>query len=121
MLVEYAQRHVYSALQDLRVLQQSMLRLSPGLHIERDRQRIDNLQHRIDQAWQHRMVLSQERLSGLQRRLKGLDPRSTLERGYAIVHRSEGELVRSKTQVSGGDLIIVHVADGEFSAQVKGR
>ena len=121
ILVEYAQRHVHSALQDQRVLHQSLLRLAPGIHIERNRQRVDDLQQRIDQAWQHRMALSLERLSGLQHRLEGLDPRATLSRGYAIVHKGGGELVRSTTQVSTDDLLTVHVADGDFSARVEGR
>ena len=121
ILVGYAQRHVHSALQDLRVLQQSLLRLAPGILIERNRQRVDDLQQRIDQAWQHHTALSLERLSGLQHRLEGLNPRATLDRGYAIVHKGGGELVRSRAQVSSGDLLTVHVADGDFLARVEGR
>ena len=51
-------------------------------------------------------------------RLRALSPKSTLERGYAIVRR-EGELVRSAEAVSPGDPIAVEVADGSFGARVE--
>lgn len=51
-------------------------------------------------------------------RLRALSPRSTLERGYAIVRR-DGELVRSAAAVAAGDAIAVEVADGSFGARVE--
>jgi exodeoxyribonuclease VII large subunit len=51
-------------------------------------------------------------------RLRALSPRSTLERGYAIVRR-DGELVRSSSTVAAGDAIAVEVADGSFGATVE--
>jgi exodeoxyribonuclease VII large subunit len=50
-------------------------------------------------------------------RLRALSPRSTLERGYAIV-RSEAGIVRSATAVSPGERVEVEVADGHFAARV---
>jgi exodeoxyribonuclease VII large subunit len=51
-------------------------------------------------------------------RLRALSPRSTLERGYAIVRR-DGELVRSASSVVRGEAIAVEVADGSFGARVE--
>jgi exodeoxyribonuclease VII large subunit len=51
-------------------------------------------------------------------RLRALSPRSTLERGYAIVRR-DGELVRSAGSVAPGQAIAVEVADGSFGARVE--
>ena len=51
-------------------------------------------------------------------RLRALSPRSTLERGYAIV-RLDGELVRSAEAVAAGDAIEVEVADGSFGAHAE--
>jgi len=51
-------------------------------------------------------------------RLRALSPKSTLERGYAIVRR-EGELVRSAGAVTPGDAVAVEVADGSFGARVE--
>jgi exodeoxyribonuclease VII large subunit len=51
-------------------------------------------------------------------RLRALSPRSTLERGYAIV-RTHDEIVRSKEAVAKGDAVQVEVPDGTFGARVE--
>jgi exodeoxyribonuclease VII large subunit len=50
--------------------------------------------------------------------LRTLSPRSTLERGYAIV-RARGEIVRSAGAVKAGDRLEVEVADGRLGAKVE--
>jgi exodeoxyribonuclease VII large subunit len=97
---------------------QSLARLSPRLRIERDRQRIDDLSHRVDHAGQSSLILLRERLSGLARRLDGLSPRATLARGYAVVRGQDGQVVRRAAQVAAGELITVRVSDGDFTARV---
>jgi len=47
-----------------------------------------------------------------------LSPASTLERGYAIVARSGGGLVRSSDQIAAGDHVEVRLAAGSFVATV---
>ena len=47
-----------------------------------------------------------------------LSPASTLERGYAIVARSGGGLVRSSDQIATGDHVEVRLAAGSFVATV---
>jgi exodeoxyribonuclease VII large subunit len=51
-------------------------------------------------------------------RLRALSPRSTLERGYAIV-RTGDVIIRSATAVRTGDPVDVEVADGHFGARVE--
>ena len=53
-------------------------------------------------------------------RLRALSPRSTLERGYAIV-RAGDEIVRSPQAVQPGDPVDVEVAEGSFGARVEER
>jgi exodeoxyribonuclease VII large subunit len=50
--------------------------------------------------------------------LRALSPRSTLERGYAIVRASDA-IVRSPEQVRPGDPLRVDVAEGGFGARVE--
>jgi exodeoxyribonuclease VII large subunit len=97
----------------------SLVRLSPLLRVERDRQRVDDLQLRLERSCRHRQALLGERLSGLAMRLRGLDPQATLARGYAIVYGRNGDVVRSTAQVDKGDLVSVRVTDGRFSARVE--
>ena len=51
-------------------------------------------------------------------RLKGLDPHATLARGYAIIRRHDGTIVRHTAQVNPGDKLAIRVTDGSFSARV---
>ena len=45
---------------------------------------------------------------------------ATLRRGYAIVRREDGVLVKSIRQVDVGDLLEILVSDGEFEATAQG-
>lgn len=57
-------------------------------------------------------------MAGLSSRLLALNPLAVLERGFAVVSRLDGSLVRSASQVKSGDDIQVQVADGKFAAEV---
>ena len=47
-----------------------------------------------------------------------LSPAATLERGYAVVQRADGAVVRSPDDVAPGDHLRVRLARGELAAQV---
>ena len=86
--------------------------------LERQSQRLVHSRERLRRA---PALLVERRRAALTQaggRLRALSPRSTLERGYAIVRR-EGKLVRSAEVVSPGDPIAVEVADGSFGALVE--
>ena len=42
----------------------------------------------------------------------------TLERGYAVVQRADGAVVRDPAEVAAGDRLRVRVAAGELAADV---
>jgi exodeoxyribonuclease VII large subunit len=118
-LAESAREYIRHAQQSLTSVTQALRQRSPQMRVERDRQRVDGLQQRLDMAGQHHVALLQERLEGTAHRLRGLDPRATLARGYAIVERDDGQIVRRTAQVSRGDRVGIRVADGGFSARVE--
>jgi exodeoxyribonuclease VII large subunit len=118
---EAVQRRIDDARRDLDGRRQSLLRLSPRLRIERDRQRVDDLWRQAERGWPSRLGLLQERLSGLAHRLDGLNPRAVLARGYAVVRGQDGQVVRTVTQVVAGESISVQVTDGDFAARVEAR
>jgi exodeoxyribonuclease VII large subunit len=69
-----------------------------------------NLEHRIrraDDALEHTVA-----------RLRALSPAKTLERGYAIVQRPDGRVVRAADEVAADDILRVRLADGELRAAV---
>jgi exodeoxyribonuclease VII large subunit len=47
-----------------------------------------------------------------------LSPAATLERGYAVVQRADGAVVRSPAQVEIRDRLRVRLAEGELGAIV---
>jgi exodeoxyribonuclease VII large subunit len=51
-------------------------------------------------------------------RLRALSPAATLDRGYAIVQRADGAVVRAAEEVGPGDQLRVRLAAGELTATV---
>jgi exodeoxyribonuclease VII large subunit len=91
---------------------------SPQAHILSDRQRLDELERRLEAGIAHRLQVHRIRLAGLEARLTSLNPQSILGRGYALVSLADGRTVRSVSQVKPGDDVSVQVSDGQFGAQV---
>ncbi|WP_432564574.1 exodeoxyribonuclease VII large subunit [Kineococcus sp. SYSU DK003] len=73
----------------------------------RDRAR-RSLEHRLDRA---RVDVDHLRTS-----VRALSPRSTLLRGYAVVQRPDGALVRTPQDAPAGTRLRIRLADGEVAA-----
>jgi exodeoxyribonuclease VII large subunit len=99
-------------------MQRRLLRASPLWQIQNGRQRLDDLSTRGQLALGHHLQLQHAHVVGLHSRVQALNPLAVLERGFAVVSRPDGSLVRSVSQVKAGDGIQVQVADGKFSADV---
>ncbi len=61
---------------------------------------------------------SENDLAHTRARVAALSPAATLARGYAVVQRADGAVVRAPRQVSVGDLIRIRLSEGELLAQV---
>ena len=53
-------------------------------------------------------------------RVRSLSPAATLERGYAVLQRADGHVVRAVDEVTAGDEVAVRLADGRIAATVTG-
>jgi exodeoxyribonuclease VII large subunit len=108
---------------DIAELRQRVERARTALHrgarsnAERHGQRLVATHDRLQRAPLLALERKGARLTTAHARLTALSPKSTLARGYAIVHRGD-EVVRSTGQVAAGDEILVDVADGAFGASV---
>ncbi len=60
------------------------------------------------------------RLDTAAARLRALDPRRVLERGYSITRDDAGRVVRSAHRVDAGQLLITETADGSLRSRVEG-
>lgn len=93
-------------------------RRSPESRLQRDRQRLDELVFRTSAYLRSRLRLERSQVVSLAQRLGALNPEAVLARGYAVVSKSDGTIVRRTGQVTGGDQVEVRVSDGGFAAQV---
>jgi len=59
------------------------------------------------------------RLAGYHDRLRALSPRSVMERGYCLVRRPDGTLLRVVSELAVGDSVTVEFARGEADARVE--
>jgi exodeoxyribonuclease VII large subunit len=80
-------------------------------------QRLETLDRRGFIAVLAGMGVRRDQLQRCRAQLRALDPQATLDRGFAVVHKG-GRVVSSVSMVSGGDGLVVKVADGGFTARV---
>jgi exodeoxyribonuclease VII large subunit len=99
-------------------LAERLLRWDPRPRIADGRMRTQDARGRLHGATRRLLEAAGRRLEALDRALRAVGPQSTLERGYAIVATSDGDLVRSAAVVTAGQRLSVRVADGSFDATV---
>jgi exodeoxyribonuclease VII large subunit len=100
-----------------KTLQNRLERVSPAWRIQSDRQRLDESEEHAARALRHLLDLHRTRRQGLDDRLQALNPAAVLRRGYAIVSREDGSLVRNVQQVAIDEKLRIRLADGEIDAR----
>ncbi|AVT33844.1 MULTISPECIES: exodeoxyribonuclease VII large subunit [unclassified Plantactinospora] len=77
------------------------------------------LRDRAVRCVEHRLGTATGELRHTVARLRALSPAATLHRGYAIVQRADGHVVRAPGEVAAGDPLRVRLAEGELGAVVE--
>jgi exodeoxyribonuclease VII large subunit len=138
-----AKRIVPDLADEMRLIEMARNRLDRAVitKIERERQRIESWRSRpvlarpetlIDQRanevvalrdragrnLEHRLRRADDDLRHTVARLRALSPAATLQRGYAIVQRADGHVVRAAGEVAADDLVRIRLASGELRATV---
>ncbi len=106
---------------DLNRVENRLALRSPQTRIRTDRQRLDEMSHRVGIALAHHLQLQKAQIHSLSQRLSSLNPETILQRGYAMVTLPDGQIVKSVQQVQPGDRLNIQVSDGQFEAQADGR
>jgi exodeoxyribonuclease VII large subunit len=70
-------------------------------------------------AMRNQLLLKKLRLERIGRALETLSPLAILERGYALVFDSSGQLIKDAAQVKAGEEISARMARGELKALVR--
>jgi exodeoxyribonuclease VII large subunit len=79
---------------------------------------VAELRGRATRCLAHRLDRGTDELRHTVARLRALSPAATLERGYAIVQRGDGAVVRRPDEVRPGDALRLRLAGGELPATV---
>jgi exodeoxyribonuclease VII large subunit len=77
------------------------------------------LRDRAARSLDHRLRRADDELRHTLARLRALSPAATLDRGYAIVQRADGHVVRAADEVKTDDILRVRLAEGELRASVQ--
>ncbi|MFE2015259.1 exodeoxyribonuclease VII large subunit [Streptomyces sp. NPDC059491] len=65
----------------------------------------------------HLLDRADSELSHTRARVRALSPAATMERGYAVLQRADGGVVRSPEEVADGEELRARVAEGEFAVR----
>jgi exodeoxyribonuclease VII large subunit len=91
---------------------------SPEVMLVDRAERVAALRDRARRALDTRLVRAAGEVGRLEGQVRALSPASTLERGYAVVQRADGHVVRSPDDTAVGAELRVRLAHGELSSQV---
>jgi exodeoxyribonuclease VII large subunit len=90
----------------------------PEVMLEQRATDVSALRDRATRCLDHRLSAASGELRHTVARLRALSPAATLDRGYAIVRRAGGHVVRAAEEVAPGEEILVRLANGEIGARV---
>ena len=108
-----------AALSHLKQLQAHLAQVVQ-LRLVGERQKLQQKLQRLDEL--HPRHLVAERRRDLQQALallRALSPQHLLERGFSLVRNEQGQLVRSVKGLASGQSLLVQVADGQVSTEVR--
>ncbi|WP_341719044.1 exodeoxyribonuclease VII large subunit [Micromonospora sp. FIMYZ51] len=90
----------------------------PAVMIEQRATELAALRQRAERCLAHRLTAADDDLRHTLARLRALSPAATLDRGYAIVQRTDGHVVRTPTDATPGTPLRLRLAKGDLSATV---
>ena len=93
----------------------------PSAMVDQRAADVQALADRATRCVRHRLDRAGSELDHTVARLRALSPAATLQRGYAIVQRADGAVVRAASDVTEGDPLRIRLADGELTAKVGAR
>ena len=62
------------------------------------------------------LALAKEEITGLRTQVRTLSPQATLDRGYSVVQKSDGRVVRKASEIKSGEKLRLRLAQGEVGA-----
>jgi exodeoxyribonuclease VII large subunit len=94
---------------------------APQRELDRRAEAVAALRHRAFQCASHAVDVAARDVAHAAARMRGLSPAATLERGYAVVQKADGAVVRDPAAVADGEALSIRVAAGSFPAVARAR
>jgi exodeoxyribonuclease VII large subunit len=91
----------------------------PHVMVERRREDVAQLRDRSRRCVRAALDRAADNLEHTRARVAALSPAATLQRGYAVVQRADGAVVRRPADVTSGDQLRLRLAEGEVEAAVR--
>ncbi|WP_326694092.1 exodeoxyribonuclease VII large subunit [Streptomyces sp. NBC_01766] len=93
----------------------------PRRMVEEREEAVDALVERSRRTLRHLLDRADSELAHTRARVVALSPAATLERGYAVLQRADGAVVRVPDEVADGEPLRARVAGGELDVTVAPR
>lgn len=97
-------------------IQNRLQTVHPERRIAPLKQQQQQLQQRLQLAMQQLVKQQRQHYQGINQALHMVSPLQTIERGYAVVRKTDGSVVRNPEQLAAGEAFQVKVAQGDFTA-----
>jgi exodeoxyribonuclease VII large subunit len=91
----------------------------PHVMLDGRRDDVVQLRDRARRSLRSGLDRGTDNLAHTRARVTSLSPAATLERGYAVVQRADGAVVRRPDEVASGDPLHLRLAEGELDATVR--
>ncbi|MGH8833665.1 MAG: exodeoxyribonuclease VII large subunit [Actinomycetes bacterium] len=104
----------------LDVLRHRPVLARPNALVDRLAYEIDELIRAARRGLTHQLDRAADELRHNLARVQALSPQATLARGYAVVQRADGAVVRQPEQAPAGTELLVRLAEGKLAAESRG-
>ena len=91
----------------------------PGAVLDQLSAEVEADRARARRSLAHRLDGAASDIGQTRARVRALSPLATLERGYAVVQREDGTVLRRAADVSPGELVRIRLAEGEVRAEAR--
>ena len=102
-------------------LRRSLWLLRPARRIATHRQTLERLTNSAHRLISNRMQSGQANLDALARTLEAVSPLATLERGFAIITRPDGQPITSANSLAMGEAFQANFSDGAVDAVAQNK
>ena len=113
------QQKIVNARRHLKVLSESAALQSPESYLQHRKKALQLLENRLISAQVQQHNRKNQRFIALTAKLDAMSPLKVLTRGYSMVEKKNGQLVRSVSDLSMEESVKITLSDGQFTATVR--